>query len=281
MSPAADGNEHLPNEHLPFDMPENTSFYNWKGLADFLSVRDEEISRFMADQSGSASEYFVFLNLSNEIFNQHFADNNDYQFDADSYYVKEEALVIMVKSHEHETAHIAFHSILDEKLVAMGMNRNLMGTGSTTVKTNDRWKAPDASYRPLRLPSGRARQWPSLTVEVSVSESRTKLANDARWWLITSAGDVKNVITIYVRIPSKEITFEVWCLGSRESPIPQVTYRTVISRRDSDIDMSSQLPMTIPFENLFLRRAEGKAERDIQFDSEDMKYIADCVWDDL
>jgi hypothetical protein len=280
MSPEADG-----NEHLPFGVPENTTFYNWKDKDDFLSVRNAEISQYTADQSGSASQYFVFLNVSKEIFNLYFSDSDDRQFDADSYYAKEEAIVIKMKSPMHEVAHATFSQILYEKLNGMKMKRKLKPTGASTTKTNDRAKEPDESYRPFHLPQGRSRQWPSLTVEVGVSESRRKLANDARWWLTESAGDVKNVITIYVRKARKEITFENWnlVLGPDGSTFPRVTYRTVLCpKRDSDdIETTNELPMTIQFEDLFLRPAEGPIEGDIKFEKDDMKEIADFVWDEL
>lgn len=280
MSPEAGG-----SEHLPFGVPENTTFYHWKDRDDFLSVRNAEISQYTADQSGSVSQYFVFLNVSKEIFNLYFSDSDDRQFDADSYYAKEEAIVVKMKSRMHEVAHATFSQILVQKLSGMKMNDKLKPIGASTTKTNDRSKEPDESYMPISLPKDRSRQWPSLTVEVGVSESRTKLANDARWWLTESAGDVKNVITIYVRKSRHEITFENWnlVLGPNGSTFPRVTYRTVLSRKrgSDDTEMNNELPMTIPFETLFLRPAEGPIEEDIKFEKDDMKHIAHFVWDEL
>ncbi|EEA25660.1 hypothetical protein TMatcc_006114 [Talaromyces marneffei ATCC 18224] len=277
MSPETDG-----NEHLPFGVTENTTFYHWKDNDYFLSIRDAETLKYMTDQSGCASQYFVFLNVSNEIFNLYFTDTNDYQFNADSYYLNEEAIVIKMISPMHETAHSTFFSILVTKLSDMKLDRKLQSLAASVTKANNRHKEPDQSYRPFRLPKGRSHKWPSLTVEVGFSESRTKLANDARWWLTESAGDVKDVITIYIRKVTKEITIENWNLvpGPNGPMFPRVTYRTVLSqKRDSDdVKISNEVPMTIPFENLFLRPAEGPIERDVKFEKDDLKHIADCVW---
>lgn len=272
------------NEHLPFGVTENTNFYHWKDKDDFLAVRDSEISQYTADRSGRASQYFVFLNVSKKIFNLYFADSNDNQFDADSYYHKEEAIVIKMISPMHETAHLVFFATLVAKLGDMKMEKKLQPIGASTTKTNGRDKEPDQSYRPISLPKGRSRQWPSVTVEVGFSESRTKLANDARWWLTESAGYVKSIITIFIRKVRKEITFEVWSLvPGPNGMFPRVTYRTVLCQeKDGDnIEMSNEVAMTIPFESLFLRLAEGPIERDVEFEKDDLKYIADRVWDEL
>lgn len=56
MLPKADG-----KERLPFGVTEGTNFYDWKDRDNFLSVRNAELSRYTADQSGCVSQYFCFL----------------------------------------------------------------------------------------------------------------------------------------------------------------------------------------------------------------------------
>ncbi|KAF7121832.1 hypothetical protein CNMCM5793_009385 [Aspergillus hiratsukae] len=59
-------------------------------------------------------------------------------------------------------------------------------------------KEADQSCRPVHLPAGHSNHWPSVVVESAYSESQSKLANDARWWLNASEGELKTAITFMV-----------------------------------------------------------------------------------
>ncbi|KAJ5561488.1 hypothetical protein N7461_000249 [Penicillium sp. DV-2018c] len=55
---------------------------------------------------------------------------------------------------------------------------------------------------------GRSTKWPTVTVEVGVSEFYPKLKADAEWWLTNSRGDVKLVIIVSVSRKTPQIKFE-------------------------------------------------------------------------
>lgn len=92
----------------------------------------------------------------------------------------------------HEQVHEALHDMLVRKFVLMnGLDLQLHMTGQAEKESNGRRKKADQSYRPKPLPSNRSDYWYSVLIESAYSEKGSKLADNARWWLIESAGDVK------------------------------------------------------------------------------------------
>lgn len=75
-----------------------------------------------------------------------------------------------------------------------------------------------------------------MIVEVGYSAEGSKLAEDARWWLIESEGDVKTTITIDFHQARNEITIENWVLTDRptrqdtQKRVPKGTQRIVMTQ---------------------------------------------------
>jgi hypothetical protein len=90
------------------------------------------------------------------------------------------------------------NKILIDKLKAMNVGNDLQLLGTADVKTPERTKRPDLSYLPEQLPAGRPHHWSSVVGECAYSESQSKLASDARWWLNAPSGEVKTVLAITV-----------------------------------------------------------------------------------
>lgn len=135
MLPKADG-----KEHLPFGVTEGSNFYDWKDKDDFLSVQNAELSRYMADQAGYVSQYFVFLGVQRQLI----------LFPRKGAGCQNEIT--------QETAHVIVSAILFGKLDGMKTRSKLQGIGAATTKTNCRNKEPDQSYLPISLLKGRSRQ---------------------------------------------------------------------------------------------------------------------------
>lgn len=81
----------------------------------------------------------------------------------------------------------------------------------------------------------RSDYWYSDLIESENWGERSKPADDACWWLVVSAGDVKTAVTIAVHQTTKEIIIETWELVARltiqekSERLPDVTQRIVVS----------------------------------------------------
>lgn len=71
---------------------------------------------------------------------------------------------------------------------------------------------------PCELPHGRSDDWPSVVLEISFSETQSKLMSDVRFWLHESDSDVKIVLTLKIQRQRPEIIFEEWTINNREGP---------------------------------------------------------------
>lgn len=75
-----------------------------------------------------------------------------------------------------------------------------------------------------------------MAIESGYSESKAKLAADARWWLAESQGDVAIAITISVHKTRREITIDLWGVVARPTradparKVPAVEHRVVLSQ---------------------------------------------------
>ena len=99
-------------------------------------------------------------------------------------------------------------------------------------------KEPDGSWCPQILSPGRSDTWPTIVLEVGVSESRKKLRADAAWWLANSKGQVHVVILISVNQTVAEVTFEsivlqqppTYMRNGRRQYRPETRQSIVVSR---------------------------------------------------
>lgn len=185
----------------------------------------------------------------------------------------------------HEQAHEALHDMFVRKFVLMNrLDLQLHMTGQTEKESNGRRKKADQSYRPMTLPANRSDYWYSVLIESAYSEKWSKLADDARWWLVESAGDVKTAVTIAVHQTTKEITIETWELVSRPTRqdkskrVPDVTQRIVVSQNTDKKIRVRRDALTVPFEHFFLRNV-GADESDIILDKTDLTIVASSVWE--
>jgi hypothetical protein len=72
-------------------------------------------------------------------------------------------------------------------------------------------KEADASFVPGRTPAhGVPAQWPSLVVEVGLSESLSQLRTDARWWYSNSNQKTQLVVLISANPTTHDADIEIW-----------------------------------------------------------------------
>ncbi|GIK05011.1 hypothetical protein Aspvir_009110 [Aspergillus viridinutans] len=167
------------------------------------------------------------------------------------------------------------------------MNRldlELQVMGQVAITSNGRTKKADQTYRPKVLPQTRSDLWPRVVILAKYSQPRTKLADDTRWWLFESGGDVKTALNITVHQTKREVTIEKWELISRETrqdenkKVAEITQRAVISQKTvNDPIRVTGCSLAQSFEHLFLRPA-NPGEGDIVLDKSDMETNAELIW---
>lgn len=119
--------------------------------------------------------------------------------------VSEILIVKFMPGSFHDIATAMFNALFSSKFPDVF---SLVGMLATRFEGRDRAKEGDSGYKPLTRISNGA--WPSLMVEVGVSESLQQLRNDARYWLTNSGGETRVVILISINTVAKEVKFERW-----------------------------------------------------------------------
>lgn len=270
------------DDHGPFGLSPHTSSYEYKNNDHFLEIQIQEFDLFEADRTGSRSPYIIFTNVSPDVWQRDLVDFHNSLFHCDSYFPELGVIIIKMQTKAHLAASEAFHSLILRKLIPMNdLDLKLEyypGTVFWKRDTSNRAKNADRTYRPKLIPKDRSRDWPTMVLEVEVSGLPRKLAADARWWILESNNDVRTVVTISISRMQRMVTFE-----KRTSSDATVAYRTVLSQereRDREtILASTNDPLVIPLEDLFLRPADGHLESDIVFGIDDLKKIATDAWD--
>ncbi|KAL4895672.1 hypothetical protein BDV59DRAFT_172930 [Aspergillus ambiguus] len=130
-------------------------------------------------------------------------------------------LIKVIPSAAHESLLNDFSSKVATELQNMGINwpdRRWIGT--TTYKPGNKGKAADQAFTPpsRRVTQGQTRGWPTLVVEVGVSDSMPKLRSNAKFWLNNSNGQTRFIILISVK--RARVTFEKWMLMPPNAPNP-------------------------------------------------------------
>jgi hypothetical protein len=124
-------------------------------------------------------------------------------------YDEEKRLIIakFMSGAPHEVASMLFNDQFREKVP---LSAGILGVGSTRFgRATQRCKEADQSYLPddTRSPD---RDWPSVVVEVCVSESLIKLREDASYWLTRSGGRVFVVIIISIDLSTGDVIWGWW-----------------------------------------------------------------------
>ncbi|KAJ5453847.1 uncharacterized protein N7458_004803 [Penicillium daleae] len=205
-------------------------------------------------------------------------------------------LIITMPSLPHEEAASSFDIMIAALAKEMKVYRRITDCGSTLVKTPDRSKQADRSWRPARP----RRKFPTVVLEVGFSEATAKLERDIAWWINTSQGDVKMGLTIDIKRRSSSIEIKSWTpafmpLPSHvyitahgrpvvdrrvsDPPPPRMTQRIFITRgRDGSNPTIEGGDLIIPFHALMLEQP-GEGEHDFVLTTELLlQDLAERVW---
>lgn len=125
------------------------------------------------------------------------------------------ALVITVPGTPHGAVIGEFYSRFAITTHIANIADTVSSLAGTRVQGTTCSKEPHGSWAPEDMPPGRNENWPTVVLEVGVSELRNKLRADAAWWLADSDGQVHVVIIISVNQTIAEVTFEKVTLQER------------------------------------------------------------------
>lgn len=180
-----------------------TKQYRYRAKEDLCKICDGQKERTL---------FLVFYDVDLKSFMHDFPDKK-----IKSLYPQGRGMVIKKTSRQHELSIFLFHNLITEKFRNYEPSITLAPLGAAAVESPDRRKQPDLSYIPETLPFGRSSEWPSFIVEVGYSEFERKLKADATWWLESSAGDVRRVVTMKIHQRRQEIILSNWTMRN-ETP---------------------------------------------------------------
>lgn len=180
-------------------------------------------------------------------------------------------LIIKLTSEPHEVAHRTLSRQIETQATDMGILGDLKSLGSTRVTSRDISKEPDSAFRPITIPAGRDRRWPSVVIESGYSESTIHLRQMADLWVSESDGQVKVVIIISIERARGRILIEKWIPNPAPlSTGPALRNRGRSALREQTITLTKThnrpatvtgAPLVIGFHEMFLRNpADGHGE---------------------
>jgi len=198
-----------------------------------------------------------------------------------------ETLIVKVSTAEQEKVIACFAVWLLLKCTPrMGLEPDLDPLGSTTFTetSTSNSKEANGSWNPVTLRPRRL-DWPTLVLEVGLSESLPRLRNDARWWLSNSGGCVNVVLILHINLRTKIISIEKWELpatGGLVTRLNQQPPAQIPTQMQAiTIDRNNETPLTLHFHKIFLRQPAQQAEppeHDLVFTAEDLQGWADAIW---
>jgi hypothetical protein len=193
-------------------------------------------------------------------------------------------LIIKVPTTAHEVVSQNFGAEVVIQAVGMGVPRqDWTLLGATRFMGNSTSKEADGAFKPGTLRPHKL-DWPTLVLEVGVSESLPRLRNDARWWLSNSGGSVNIVLIFDVNEGAKTILIEKW------ETAPATATRPVTRSNQPSAQIPTQMqvitidpngvtgaPLTLDFHQIFLRQP-NPPEHNMVFTTQDLRDWSDSVW---
>jgi hypothetical protein len=276
---------------------EDTAIYQFTGISN-LRERVQSLAHELA-AGHTTKQHLIFWNVTKnhlaQFDHQRASINRGIRM---TYHADTNILIVKVPTAKHELAHLLLSDIIHQRLREMGLPPlSMIPCGATTYDgPSGSKKEGDSSYKP-RGCRVRAKDWPTLVIEAGLSESHAKLRTDAAWWLHSSSGEVKIVITILIRPAQKSISIEKWCLQPCASTAPATRANPPIAAEIQELSITSNPPIPTPadstttytvtgaplileFENLFLR-ASVPPEGDVIIIAAHFQVFADIFWSEM
>lgn len=252
------------------NLPAPINRYVYKGRRQLEDVYNREFDRFSHDQTGKLSQFVLFSNIDEQTFARDFCERT---VSWTSYSASEQLLLIKMVTDEHSAAAEAFDHTLMDAIRPMGLAKAVKSFGNASRPG----KQADKAYGPQWPPPGYDRYWPTVALEVAVSEPASKLTSDIRHWFGKSEGKVNIVLTIRVDRKRPMITIEKWEMAEDRMNRTQVVEISKRKKGDEETAVSGG-PLLIEFDKLFRRAPEVPRESDIRIGEEGLSELASSVW---
>ena len=271
------------------DLPGNTEWKIGSTANGIMTVVKQEQAK-----ETRAAPYIVFSNVPPEIVEQsnkrpNLVGGRNVRIFYDE---RTRYLVVKLVSGPHEVAERMLSRKLEQAAENMGLEDDLIPTGSKRIELTPHSKEPDSSWRPHTFPAGRTGKWPMVVVESGFSESLSRLRLDAQWWITRSGGDVKVVILIAILPSGPRIVIEKWTPDPNVETLrpglrdrsPRVTgtrvQETILTRGAKNFITITGAPLVVTFDEMFLRTASPPQEFDIVVSMQALESIARKIWEE-
>lgn len=164
----------------------------------------------------------------------------------------------------------------------MGLEDELLPTGSTRIKSNLQSKEPDSSWRPRSLSVGRTKQCPALVIETGYSESLSRLRLDGQWWITSSCGGVKVVIILAINPSNPQLVLEKWILDRTAGRASGTrTQEIIMTRGPGNVITTTGAPLAVALDEMSLTAANSNTQQsDIVVAVEALERIARITWEE-
>lgn len=231
------------------------------------------------EESEDVSEYVIF-SIDKATHDRDFLDpeNQPERTFRTTFYQNIQSLVVKMVLHEHEELSIAFELALDTALELMGLGNSYYHYGSTTIQVANGTKEADKAWGPRPQPRGSPRR-PSVIAETAITEIPAKLLLDVGQWLDPTYGLANLVLTMKAERWQPKVTIQRWQYNIANSEIENVQTIEITESSEGDVVAVNGGPLLIPFHLFFLRPAEHPGEKDIFIDEQQLKDLAQSIWD--
>lgn len=254
-------------------LPPTSPIYQYRGIPQFLDAYFLE-----SDRLGSG--FVIFTDVSKDVFEGGFCNSSDsvVRHSISTYDSATRILTIKLTTPEHARAPQALGEMLFDAVSPHTLTKSLISSAGQKLWGDGRAKVSDHGWAPLHRPMVQDQTWPSLVVEVAVSESRAKLRADVAFWLTQTYDQVNIVITIEIaKTRSQQIRIDKWVRGHDGQPFQDKTVTIKKTSLQDKKPIVENAPLTIPFDQLFLRQPLAE-ETDIVMSAADLGIIGIKVW---
>ena len=181
----------------------------------------------------------------------------------------------------HEAAAATFSLMFHDRLVGLGVGNTLRNVRSTRYEApGGRSKEADEAYRPSTRVLGT--DWPSIVIEVGVSESLSQLRTDAHFWLTQSGGQTRIVILLAVKKATRVMKMERWEHTPRTRPARRLSPRYNPTKMQAlTLRANGQIsggPLLIPASKVYDTLPPGLGPNDFTFTGQDLAQFIQEYW---
>lgn len=259
-------------------LPPSNHLFPYRGSAAFLETYYREFDRFSHDQT--VPDFVVFTDVDEKQFDEDFRKSSDKVIlhSISTYDPTQRVLIARMTSAAHAETQEEFGSQLLLAIRPQNLHQTLGKYAGQLFRGQGRDKKADKAWGPIDRALLQDQRWPTVVMEVAVSETRMRLEEDISFWLTRTFGQVKMMIVADVaKTRHQRILLEKWVLDGNGQPhcAQRITLkRTSLQNRTPLIENG---PLIIEFATLFLRPPQP-GEENLVFDDASLGTIAANLW---